>query len=64
MLDIIFESRVFELSMIYGWGDLNVIFAGAMESNNPNIVSTLERTGTVIQTAIDRTVDAILSNEN
>jgi hypothetical protein len=64
MLDIIFESRKFDLSIIYGWGDLSGIFSSAMTANNPNIVSNLDRATNSINASITRTVAAIEAHDN
>ena len=58
MLDIIFATRRFDLELIYGWGGFSGIFATAMNKNDPNIASTLEKTEAKIIKAIDKTIAA------
>ncbi|MCL2772268.1 MAG: extracellular solute-binding protein [Oscillospiraceae bacterium] len=64
MLDLIFSTRRFELSLIYGWGSLSDIFTNAMKNNTADITSSLEKAASKVQTAIQKTIDAYSSNQN
>ena len=64
MLDLIFSTRRFDLGQIYGWGELNTIFANAMTKNSPDITSAIEKAESKVMSAIDKTVNAYDSNEN
>ena len=64
MMDIIFATRRFELSLIYNWGALPEIFSTAMTKNNPNITSALEKAEPKVIAAIAKTIAAYENNEN
>ncbi|MCL2157963.1 MAG: hypothetical protein FWH48_00995 [Oscillospiraceae bacterium] len=64
MLDLIFASRRFELSLVYGWGDFSGTFSTAMIKNDPNIASSLEKIEQRLITAMEKTIAAYDKNEN
>ena len=57
MLDIILNNRVFDLSYLYNWGDINGMFNNIANSGNADtFVSQFERRENQINTALQRTL--------
>ena len=60
MLDIILESRVFDLAMCFGWGGLGGVLEEMYRPKNRNFVSTYERRKDSYERAIERTVGSFI----
>lgn len=62
MLDIIFDSRVFELGNFYGWGGIYDIPGAQSFAGKTEIVSAVEGKIASTETAMQKTIDAVLKN--
>ena len=60
MLDIILSNRVFDLATIYNWGEIMTIFGDIYNSRQNNFTSAFERRETMIERAIERTINEVL----
>lgn len=58
MLDIILESRVFDLATMFNWSGLGGLLEGMYRSKNKDFVSTYEKNKTAYESAINKTIDA------
>ena len=59
MLDIILDSRCFDLGLIYGWGGLASGVHSIITNGKPeNFASTWEKSATKFDTALDKTMTA------
>lgn len=62
MLDIIFDSRVFELGNFYGWGGIYDIPGNQSFAGKTEIVSAVEGKIASTESAMQKTIDAVLKN--
>ena len=60
MLDIILDSRVYELAGMYGWGGLGSVLEDMYRPKKRDFVSTYERKKDSYKKAIDKTVESFL----
>lgn len=58
MLDLVFSNVVYDLGIVYDFGQIGNMISGLMSSNSTNIVSTFESKKDLIQTAIDECVES------
>ena len=61
MLNIIFSNRVYDIGMVYSFGDVAAGIRDLAANENRNIASYYERRGAAMQTAIERLVDRIMN---
>ncbi len=62
MLDIIFSSRVYDLGNLYGWGGAFDLPSSLTKSGADKIASQVETKKAATETAMQKTLDAILAN--
>lgn len=62
MLDIIFASRVFELGNFYGWGGIFDLPGSQSAAGKTDIVSAVEGKMKTVNTAMEKTINAVLEN--
>lgn len=60
MLDIIFGNRVYDLSIIFGWGDILYENTYNVLAKTDTIVSRLDKISSKIQIDMERTIDKFL----
>jgi len=63
MLDIIFNSRVYDIGAIYSFSGIFVNFSGMAGTENRNVVSMYEKNSARIQAAIDKLVKVFESRQ-
>jgi predicted heme/steroid binding protein len=61
MLDIIMNSRVYDLALTYNWGDIGSIYSEMFDRNRNNLTSAFESRHERIELAIQATIDDLLS---
>ena len=64
MLDIILESRVYELAMAFGWGGLGNILEDMYRPKKRDFVSTYEKKFNSYEKAIQKTIDSFENLEH
>jgi len=57
ILDIVNETRTYDLCRIFGWGGLNFLMDGLTGKKSRDLASSLEKSYAGIQKAIDKTVE-------
>ena len=62
MLDIVFDTRIFDLMSVYRWGNLIDTLNGQAGTFTTDIVSAVEKVAVAVQTAIDKTIDFYTEN--
>jgi hypothetical protein len=62
MLDIIFNSRVFELANFYEWGGIFDVPGTQSENGNDDIASAVKKVTKVVEKTMQKTIDTILEN--
>jgi len=60
MLDIILQSRSFDLGMIYGWGGLSGIFSDMINKKSSDFTSRYEKIQSKIEVEMNKTVEIFL----
>lgn len=56
ILDDIFDNRVYDLGIVYGWGDVNTIINTVVWSGNNTFASSLDSSIGTIQSKMDETI--------
>ena len=57
MLDLIFNTRLYDLGAIFNWGgNLIGIYSSVMRSGSNTLISSFEALETAAQTAMDQTI--------
>lgn len=62
MLDLIFQSRVYDISMLYNWGSWDSYFTGMREQTTNNFASVYESKLSATKADIDKTIESFRSN--
>jgi hypothetical protein len=62
ILDIVSQSRLYDLGIVYNWGGINEIIASSFQRSSADIMSAYERSEERIKTAAERTFEAFLNN--
>ena len=62
MLDIILDSRVYELAGMYGWGGLGSVLEEMYRPKKRDFVSTYEKKKDSYKKAIDKTIESFLAD--
>ncbi|MCL1793537.1 MAG: extracellular solute-binding protein [Oscillospiraceae bacterium] len=62
MLDIILDSRVYELAGMYGWGGLGSVLEDMYRPKKRDFVSTYEKKKDSYKKAIDKTIESFVSD--
>ena len=62
MLNIAFATRLYDLGVVFNWGDMSAQLTNLGNRNDGSIASVLERRSDAIQTAMDRTFEAFEAN--
>jgi len=63
MLDLIFDSRTFDLGIIFGWGGVSSFYTGMVSSTDPQFASTLAANEANYVAKMQETVDRFLENQ-
>lgn len=63
MLDIIFQNRIVDLSVIYNWSDCIQWYNKMLFSKNNNVVSFVEGRKSAFDKELQETIDSILSRD-
>jgi len=63
ILDLISQSRLYDLGINYNWGGINEIIASSFQRNSTDIASAFERIENRVIQAAERTFEAYLNNE-
>ncbi|MGM9625147.1 MAG: hypothetical protein ACI3XM_05510, partial [Eubacteriales bacterium] len=63
MLDIIFENRVFDIGAMYNWGGIYQLTLDLASAGNYNFQSEYAKREKLIETNIEKAVNAILENK-
>jgi ABC-type glycerol-3-phosphate transport system substrate-binding protein len=62
MIEIILDSRVYDLAYVYQWGGIGTVINQAMAGNNKNPVSIYEKYADKVKAAIDKTIELFREN--
>ena len=57
MLDIVFDTRIFDLMSVYRWGNLIDTLNGQAGTFTTDITSAVEKVAPAVQTAIEKTIE-------
>jgi hypothetical protein len=57
IIDIVNETRTYDLCRIFGWGGLNFLMDGLTGQKKRDLASSLEKSYDKIQKAIDKTAE-------
>ena len=63
MLDLIFETRCYDLGHVYNWGGVFDMFSALPQGKNQDFVSAYEKILPKIETAMEKAIDNFLENE-
>jgi hypothetical protein len=63
MLDIIFQSRVFDIGGVYSFGDVYMSFIGLGQTHDRNVISFYDKNIAKMEKAIDKVVDTFREME-
>jgi len=59
MVDLVLNTRVYDLAYIYQWGDIGNVVNNALIGNKKDIVSIYEKTEEKVKTAIEKSIEKI-----
>ncbi len=63
MLDLILDSRVYDMSYIYDWGSIATTMFGQITNGKENVASTWDKRTKQAQKALEKTIAAYKENE-
>ena len=59
MVNLILDTRIYDMANVYQWGNIMNAIGGAMEKNSTDIVSVAEKNMDKLQAAIDKSIEKI-----